>query len=151
MGFNGWCLLALLGVGALGLALLTANPTVVYFCWADTWSRPERIGVNDADDFGRQHWTRCTNPRCWSRLCRYRWKRDVGSRPHRWADNVHWHRPPKLWTPFRRRHRVLYVTVPWRGLALVIERLAIRHYRSPFNVQHLARKHRHRSLGGRAA
>lgn len=116
---------------------VTRNPTVLYAIYGHSWRRPLRVGITDADAWAGYRSCRTHHICRRHRLCGYLAGRDRGSRADQWAHQVDWRARPKRWPALRRRHRVLYLTVPWRPLALRLERRAIRHHRPPWNVHHL--------------
>lgn len=142
----------LVPVAAAGVwvVAVTADPTTVYVVHGHSWRRPLRVGITRAADW--DDYRRCgAHGDCRRhRLCSYLTGRDVGSRSDEWAWEVDWHAPPRRWPAIRRRHRVLYLTVPWRPLALRVEKRLIRRYHPEWNTHHipavvLARRRRSRT------
>lgn len=139
---SGWWLAAGVAVAVAGwataaaIAVAAANSTVVYLLWGDSWRCPLRVGITDADA-----WTgyrQCRTRDCRRhRMCAYAGGRDRSSRSELWAHEVDWRARPKRWPAIRRRHRVTYLTVPFRPLALRVERRLIRRYHPQWNTQHV--------------
>lgn len=135
---------------ALWAAVATANATIVYVVHGVSWRRPLRVGITDADAWDGYRYC-AAHHRCRRhRLCQYLTGRDTGSRSTEWAHEVDWTARPRRWPALRRRHAVLYLTFPWRPLALAVERALIRHYRPTRNTAHippdeLARRRRSRT------
>lgn len=139
---SGWLVVVVVALAVTGwaaaaaIAIAAANATIVYVVHGNSWATPLRVGVTDADDWaGYRHCRRCDCRR--HRLCAYSAGRDRSSRSELWAHEVDWRARPKRWPALRRRHRVLYVPVPWRPLALRLERRLIRRYCPPWNTQHV--------------
>lgn len=138
---GGFALGALIALGTVGW--LARDPTVVYLIYGYEWRRPLRVGVTDAGEWGGyRHCPKVGECRR-HRMCKYLSGQDRGSRSHVWAGEVEWRASPLRWPALlRRRHRVVFVVVPWRPVALWLERRLIRRYQPPWNVAHVERHNR---------